>query len=223
MLMWVSAVFFDVLASCSLDFSRLATWRPTVWFWLCDCLLTYTCKNPKAAILFWPWCLKRVGVSSLLSRATSEPEKLQLLTEMKPCQRAHLVHVVPWRPDEVLAVRLVPVSVVNHQIDRHLPLQTADVSMAEVIAELVNLEIKKAYKTSRQSHSVSPSGSMLTLISWLHIDQQLVVMTAADQWGQRWLRQAGCVLTFSSSSRWKRSTWIAWIIWRNRHFLIHDE
>lgn len=33
----------------------------------------------------------------------------------------------------------------------------------------------------------------------------------------------GRVLTFSSSSRWKRSTWIAWIICRNRHFLLHDE
>jgi len=56
-------------------------------------------------------------------------------------QDAHLVHVVPRGLDEVLAVRLVSVSVVHNQIDRHLPFQAADVPMAEVITKLVDLEV----------------------------------------------------------------------------------
>ena len=35
--------------------------------------------------------------------------------------------------------RLRALPVVDHQVDRHLALQAADVSVAEVVAELVNL------------------------------------------------------------------------------------
>lgn len=55
------------------------------------------------------------------------------------CQQLYLLNIVARQSDEILTVRSVSVVVINYQIDGHFPLQTVDVSMTEVIAELVNL------------------------------------------------------------------------------------
>lgn len=55
------------------------------------------------------------------------------------CQQPYLLNIVARQSDEILTVRSVSVVVINNQIDGHFPLQTVDVSMTEVIAELVNL------------------------------------------------------------------------------------
>lgn len=52
---------------------------------------------------------------------------------------SHLLHVAGGWAQEVLIVRLVPVPVVQHQVHRHLSLQTADVAVAEVVAQLMDL------------------------------------------------------------------------------------
>ena len=85
MFLWVSAV---LLLFNLFDFSRRATWRPTVWFWSCDCLLTYTCKNPKAAILFWPWCLKRVFTAVVSRRPPKKNSSLLWATSELFSKRA---------------------------------------------------------------------------------------------------------------------------------------
>lgn len=52
-------------------------------------------------------------------------------------ERPHLV--AAQHPDKVLAVRSGPIAVVGNQVNGHFPFQTSDVTMTEVVAELVNL------------------------------------------------------------------------------------
>lgn len=48
-----------------------------------------------------------------------------------------------------------PIPIVNHQVDRHLPLETGDVAMAEVVAEVMHLSsegTKAAGQQTRKEH-----------------------------------------------------------------------
>lgn len=75
---------------------------------------------------------------------STKSETLRQMTErinVTEIKLTHLIHVVARWPDEVFTVGFVPISLVHHQIDRHFPFQTADVSMAEVITELMNLKL----------------------------------------------------------------------------------
>lgn len=63
----------------------------------------------------------------------------------------HLFCAAAQHADEVLAVPPGCVAAVSSPVEGHFPLQTADVSMAEVVAELVNLEGFRKENTQRFS------------------------------------------------------------------------
>lgn len=143
-------------------------------------------------------------------------------------QRPHLLHVVPRQPAEILTVRPVSV-VVDNQVDGHFPLQTADVAVTEVIAQLVNLTNQQFIHTD----AVKRGGDLTQVLS---PSPAPAGGTAAPGWPgastetpvrvhKPWRNtaQAQNSLTKSSSSGFEEKIGFSLLIWRQRNMIFHAE
>lgn len=90
----------------------------------------------------WPISISQAQYSYIhMWRSTYIYIYIYIIVNSKLCSSSsHLLHVAGWWAQEVLIVRLVSVPVVQHQVHRHLSLQTADVAVAEVVTQLMDLD-----------------------------------------------------------------------------------